>query len=54
MPFSSNVINNSSYSQMVANKFSAPSYIGQNLFNTKVFKPIRGGGKQEQKNNPDT
>lgn len=45
MPFSSSGINNSSLNinQYGSNKFTAPSYLGQNIFNSKVFKPIRGG-----------
>ena len=50
MPFSSSGINNTSFNmnQYGTNKFTAPSYLGQNIFNTKVFKPIRGGGQGDQ------
>ncbi len=50
MPFSSSGINNSSFSmnQYGSNKFNTPSYLGQNIFNSKVFKPIRGGGQTDQ------
>ncbi len=44
MPFSTSGVN----SQLGVSKFGGPSIIGSNVFNNKVFKPIRGGGLGDQ------
>lgn len=44
MPFSTSGVN----SQLGVSKFGGPSFIGSNVFNNKVFKPIRGGGLGDQ------